>query len=182
MNNQSDDDRRAAKREHRKHFWKIQILSSLGGLGGIPLVKHPDERIASTAQEWAARAGKFLSIALGIDICVRTYVLRQNPQQYWDISLIWGVNVFLVCIGQTRSGVAPFYAVGKLTWKTAGWILYLALLIPVLVLWLNGGGYSLKAYVVGTAIAAVSAFVTLKVIRGIYSKWERKNLGNGSEE
>jgi len=182
MNNQSDDERTTATRQHKRALWKTLGLSFLSGFG-TPLIKHPDERVAATQQRWAANSGKFMSVALGIDLCVRVYVLRQDPRLCWDIGLIWMVNVFLVSRGQIRSGVPAVGAVGKWSWKTPGLMVAgLALLIPAVVLWLTGGTHSLKAYLGLALLAGGSAFVTLMIMRRTYRKWERRNLGSEAEE
>lgn len=178
MNNQSDDERKTAARQARKTRWKVLGLSFLGCFsGGVPLVKHPDERVAATQQRWAAISGMFMSVALGIDIMVRFYVLKQDARLWGDIGLIWMVNVFLVSRGQIRSGVPPVGVVGKWSWKTPGLMVAgLALLIPA-VLWLMGMIHSLKAYSGCVLVAGASGFVTLMIMRRDYRRWERRNLG-----
>lgn len=178
MNNQTDDERAAAKRQQRKTLWKVIGLSALSGIGGgAPIVKHPDERVAATAQRWGAIGGAFMAVALGVDMIVRVFVLRQDFHLWWDISLIWMVNLYLVSLGQIRSGVPPVGAVGKWSWKTSGlMILILALEIPA-ILWLMGMVRSLNGYLGMALLAGGSGLVMLMVLRGIYRRWERRTLG-----
>lgn len=176
MNNQSNNER-----QRRYPIWKMLGLAFLSGFG-TPIIKHPDERIAATSQRWAALGGSFMSIALGIAMVVRLLILKQDFRQCWDICLIWTVNLFVVCIGQIRSGVQPVGAVGRWSWKTSGlMILEIALLVPTL-LWLMGSIGSLKAYVGSVALAGGSALGMQMILRAIYSKWERKTLGSSCSE
>jgi hypothetical protein len=178
MNNQSDDERGTAVRRDRKTLWKVLGLSALSGVGGgTPILKHPDERVAATSQRWAAIGGTFMAVALGIDMMVRILVLKQDFRLCWDICLIWTVNLYLVSIGQIRNGVRPVGAGGKWSWKTSGLItLELALLIPA-VLWLMGNIHSLREYLFVALTAAAGCLVMQMILRGIYRRWERRNLG-----
>lgn len=176
MNNQSNDEHRTAVRQHRKTIWKILGLSALSGVGGgVPLLKNPDERLAATSQRWAAIGGAFISAALGIDLIVRIFVLKQDVRLFWDIGLIWMVNVFVVSIGQIWSGVQPVEAVGRWPWKTSG-ILELALLIPA-VIWLMGGIHSVREYLIVALATAAGCLAIQTISRAIYRRWERRNLG-----
>ncbi len=181
MNNQSDQER-AVRREVRKGLLRATGLAFLSGLGGgTPIARHPDERIAATAQRWAAIGGAFLSIALGIDIMVRVFVLRQDPALFWDIGLIWMVNLFIVCIGQIKSGVQPV-GVSRRQFKISIlMIVEIALLIPAL-LWLLGMVHSWQTFLIEAGVAAVSATIMLLIMRAIYSRWERRTLGAESDD
>lgn len=183
MNNQSDDERRAADGQYRKTIWKMLGMSAVSGLGGgTPVVRHPDERVAATSQHWAAIGGSFMSIALGIDVMVRVLILNQDYHQWWEIFLIWMANLFLVGIGQIRSGVRPVGAGGKWSWRTSGlMVVMLALMIPA-GLWCLGELHSLPSFAAMVAFSALGALVMQLIMRGIYSRWERRNLGPDSGE
>lgn len=170
-------------RKPRIAMWRIFGLSALGGLGGIPLIEHPDERIAETNRLWAARSGAFLSIALGMDIIIRALVLRQDPTLYWDIALIYLVNLFAANIGRVRSGVPAAETTGKITWKFSGlMVMIIAVEVPAL-LWLTGQVRSWTGYFAMAALAGASATVMLLLMRALYCAWERRAVGSsGSEE
>ena len=178
MNNQSYDERRTAVRQQWRTLWRVLGLSALSGVGGgTPMLKHHDERVAATSQRWAAIGGAFMGVALGVDMMVRILVLKQDFRLCWDISLIWMVNLFLVSIGQIRSGVPAVGAVGKWSWKTSGlMVAEIALLVPA-VIWLMGGIHSLREYLGGALLAAAGCFVMLMIMRCIYRRWERRALG-----
>lgn len=182
MNNRREE-RGTAGRLGARMWIRLFGLSFLSGLGGgMPMAAHPDERVAATAQRWAARGGAFMSVALGIDVIVRVLVLRQDFRQCWDICLIWMANLFFVCIGMVRNGVRPAGAGGRLSWKANGWaILIIALEIPA-ILWLIGGISSWREYVIYTALCAVVALIMQLIMRGIYGRWERRTLGGADEE
>lgn len=169
-----------------RRCWKAVGLSLglgfLSGLGGPGLTNHPDERVNSTIQRWASIAGWVARTALGIDLLVRALVLRQDVHQYWDIGLIWLAAMMLSSIGMVRSGVQPVGAVGRWSWKTSGLIiLIIALLVPA-ELWLLGQIDSVTAYLACTALAVAGGFVMHIIIRGVYSRWERRTLGDGPGE
>lgn len=180
MNNHSDDER-TARRQARKTFWRALGLGFLGGLGGgTAIVKHPDERIAATTQKWAAWSGAFLSIALGIDMFVRIVILKKDFPA--ELCLIWMINLFVVGIGQIKSGVPAVGAVGKWSWKTSGLMMAeIALLVPA-VLWLMGMVRSWQQYALYVVFAGLSSFAMLLIMRLIYDRWERRALGPESAE
>jgi len=182
MNEQHENGSAAASALCRKNRWRTLGLCFLSGLGGgTPLVRHYDERIAATMQRWAAAGGSFMSIALAIDILVRSFVLRQDPRLYMDIALIWLVNVFLVCIGMVRSGVPAVGVTGRWSWRTAGLLVGLiALEVPALQ-WLTGDIHSIGQYLAQAALAGGSAVVMLLVMRALYAAWERRSLGPGED-
>ena len=185
MNGERDTntgDDRAAKRLQRRVLWKALGASALSGLGGgMPVSAHPDERINAEMQRWAARGGAFLSIALGIDLIVRVFVLRQDPRFYMDIALIWLVNLFIVTIGMIRCGVPAAGVAGKLSWKTSGFLVVLiGLEIPAL-MWLMGDIHTLPQFLFQAALAGGAAAVMLLIMRAIYGNWERRALGQDSQ-
>lgn len=173
---------RDAKRLRRRVLWKAAGASALSGLGGgMPVTGHPDERINAERQRWAARGGAFLSIALGIDLIVRVFVLRQDPRFYMDTALIWLVNLFIVTIGMIRCGVPAVGVAGKLSWKTSGFLVVLiGLEIPAL-MWLMGDIHTLPQFLFQAALAGGAAAAMLLIMRAIYGKWERRALGQDSQ-
>jgi len=140
--------------------------------------KHRDERITATAHRWGARGLAMLSAALAIDLVVRTLILKQEPRQYLDIGLIWMATTLYVAIGMTASGVAPYGGKWSTSWLV---ILIIAVEVPV-VLTLMGMVHTPAAFIADTFIAAGSAFLSLIILRGIYSMWERVALGRGPRE
>lgn len=180
MNDQSNQER-AVRRAMRKGLWKATGLAFLSGLGGgTPVARHPDERIAATAQKWAAVGGIFLSIALAIDIVVRCFILRQDPKEYWDIGLIWMVNLFIVCIGQIRSGIQPVGVERRQFKISILMIVEIAILVPAL-LWLLGMVHSWQIFLLEAGLAAVSATAMLFIMRALYGRWERREIGANSD-
>jgi len=139
---------------------------------------HLDERTIATQQRWAARGMLMLSIALTIDVLVRVLILKQEPRQYLDISLIWMATMLYVSIGMTASGVEPFGGKWSKAWLV---ILIIAVEVPV-VLTLMGMVHTLADFIADIVIAAVGASVMLIILRGIYSVWERVTLGRGPRE
>ncbi len=135
-----------------------------------------DERIVATQQRWAARGLLMLMIALAIDLLVRILILKQEPRQHLDISLIWMATILYVSIGMTASGVEPFGGERSKTWLV---ILIIAVVVPV-VLTLGGTVHTLADFITVMVSAAAGAFLMLIVImRRIYSVWERVTLGRG---
>jgi hypothetical protein len=139
---------------------------------------HLDERITATAHRWGARGFWLLFVALPTDFLVRAFLLRQEPRQYLDIALIWMAAMLYASIGMTASGVAPYG--GK--WSKASLaVLIIAVEVPV-VLTLMGMVHTLADFVADSVIAAAGAFVSLIILRGIYSVWERRALGRRARE
>ncbi len=139
---------------------------------------HRDERITATAHLWGARGFWLLFMALPIDLLVRILLLKQEPRQYLDIALIWTAAMLYAGIGMTASGVAPYGGKWSATWLA---VLIIAVEVPV-VLTLMGMIHTPAAFIADVALAAAGAFVTLIIIRGIYSRWERKTFGRGPRE
>ena len=140
-----------------------------------------DERTSATMQNWLAAAGWFLSIALCIDVIVRSVILKQAFGQWWDIGLIWILSTVLVSIGMTREGVPPLGET-KWSWKTHGWlVLIIALVVPLMGL-MDGDVRSISDFAEGVAIAGTGALMGLGLLRFLYGRWERRTLGRGSEE
>ena len=137
-----------------------------------------DERTIATQQRWAARGMWMLSFALTIDVMVRVLILKQEPRQYLDISLIWMATMLYAAIGMTASGVAPFGGKWSKAWLP---ILIIAVECPV-VLALMGMIHTLADLIAIIVSAAGGAFVMLLILRGIYSVWERVTLGRGPRE
>lgn len=139
---------------------------------------HYDERIVATQQRWAARGMWIFSIALSIDLMVRLLILKQDPRQCLDISLIWMATVLYVAYGMIASGVAPY---GN-KWST-GLLIVLIIAVEVPVVLAFMGMVHTLADLIGIIVgAAASAFVMLIILRGIYSRWEHVTLGRGSQE
>ena len=89
-----------------------------------------DERTIATQQRWAARGMWMLSIALSIDVLVRVLILKQEPGQYLDISLICMAALLYASIGMTASGVEPFGGKWSKAWLS---ILIVAVTVTVVV-------------------------------------------------
>ena len=137
-----------------------------------------DERIVATRQRWATHGFGILFLALPADMMVRMFVLKQGPQQWLDIFLIWMATILYVGIGMTASGVAPYGGKRSTSWLV---IAILAVEIPV-ILTLMGLVPTPAAFVAYMALAAVGAFVTIIIVRGVYHLWERRALGRGPRE
>ena len=137
-----------------------------------------DERTIATQQRWAARGMWMLSIALATDVLVRVLILKQEPRQYLDISLILMATMLYAGIGMTASGVAPYggkWSKGLLA------ILIITVECPV-VLALMGMVHTLADFITDMVGAVAGALVALIILRGIYSVWERVTLGRGPRE
>ena len=143
-----------------------------------------DERIVATRQRWATQGFGILFIALAVDLMVRSLVLRQDPRQYIDIWLIWMATVTYVSIGTTASGVEPYGGRCSKTWLV---ILIIAIaagmsaLLPLLRLELTLAQL-LLVIVVGGAAACAGAFLSVRLVRGVYRAWEARALGRGPTE
>lgn len=131
-----------------------------------------DERTVAVQQRWAAYGMWMLSIALAIDMMVRVLILKQQPRQYLDISLIWFAAILYTAIGTTASGVEPFE--GK--WSKA-WLVILIIVVEVeVILALKGKVHTLADLMTGVINSAAGAFMMLLILRGIFSMWERRTL------
>jgi hypothetical protein len=143
---------------------------------------HHDERITATQQRWAATGFWLLFIALAIDVLVRELILKQEPRQWLDISLISMAAMLYVAIGTTASGVAPY---GGRWWKAWPIIPLVAVLNTVL-FWRTGIVRSpvelISSITVGIIGATAGLFVALVIVGGIYAVWERKTLGHVPRE
>ena len=141
-----------------------------------------DERTIAIGQRWGPRGMLMFSIALTVDVLVRILILKQEPRQYLDISLIWMATNLYVAIGMAASGVEPFG--GK--WSKAWSIIPVVAVTNAVVLTLTGMVHSLAdviaIIVTGVAGAFAGTFVVLIIMRGIYSRWERVTLGRGPRE
>ena len=137
-----------------------------------------DERTIATQQRWAARGMGMLSFALAIDVLVRVLILKQTPWQYLDIWLIWMATTLYPAIGMTASGVAPYGGKWSKAWLP---LLIIAVVCPAVVT-LMGMVHSPADFIADMVAAAAGAFVMLIILRGIYSVWERVNLGRGPRE
>jgi len=140
--------------------------------------KAPDERITATAQRWQARGLVMLSLALSLDLIVRTLILKQDPRLWLDIAAIWmGTSVYVV-LGMTASGVDPY---GGKYWKV--WpIIPLVVVGNAVMLARFGMAQTLTEVAASVVSATAGLFVTIVVLRGIYGLWERRTLGRGSRE
>ena len=137
-----------------------------------------DERIIATHQRWAARGMWMLSIALAIDVLVRILILKQEPRQYMDISLILLATMLYVSFGATASGVEPFG--GK--WSKT-WLLILLVAVTITAVLTLMGMVPRLANLIGVIVSgAAGAFTSLVILRGIYRVWERKTLGRAPRE
>jgi hypothetical protein len=137
-----------------------------------------DERTIATQQQWQARGMAILSIALSIDLIVRSLVLKQDPRQYLDIGLIWMATMLYAAIGMTASGVAPF---GGKWWKM--WpIIPIVVVGNTVTLARFGMVPTLTAVVLSVVSATIGLSVIIVILGGIYGVWERRTLGRGSRE
>lgn len=178
MNASSDNNHGVAAAGLNMSRWKLLGLSFLSGLGGgTPLLRHPDERIAATSLRWAAVGGSFMSIALAVDIIVRTFVLRQDPHLYMDIAAIWLVNLFLVAFGTVGSGVPAAGASERFPRCAVGLLVGLIALEVPAIMWLMGEIDSVQEYVIQAILAGSGALVTVLLLRLLYQAWERRSLG-----
>lgn len=139
---------------------------------------HVDERTTGTAQRWAARGYVILSFALSIDIMVRILILKQEPQQYLDVSLIWVATMLFVSLGATASGVAPYE--GK--WSQAGLLIVIISVTVPGMLTLMGTVHTAADFLTKMVLAAASAFLGLMILRVIFALWERRTLGRASRD
>ena len=134
---------------------------------------HSDERTIATAQRWAARGLGMLSIALAIDLMVRTLILKQEPRQYLDIGLIWMATTLYVAIGMTASGVEPFE--GK-WWKM--WpIIPVVVVVNTVTLARIGMVQTLTDVVSSVVSTTAGLSVLIVVLRGVHTSWERATIG-----
>jgi hypothetical protein len=141
-----------------------------------------DERIVATRQRWLARGCAILIVALGIDLIVRSLILKQDPRQYLDIGLIWMGTMLYVAIGMTASGVDLYGGERSKIWLL---ILVLAAGVPVLLSLLGmelTPAHFICLIIVGGASACAGVFLMLRILRGIYGAWERRTLGRGPRE
>jgi len=139
---------------------------------------HLDERTIATQQRWAARGMWIFSIALSIDLMVRVLIVKQNPLQYLDISLIWMATTLYVAIGMTARGVQLYG--GK--WSKSWLVILIIVVVTTVMLTLMGMVHGPADLIAGIVSCAASAFVMLLILRRIYGVWERVTLGRGSHE
>ena len=119
-----------------------------------------------------------LNIALAADIVVRSLILKQQPQRYWDILLIWIATTLYVCIGMTASGVQPLGAKWSRFWQ-----ILLSCVVGITLTGTAMGTVHSVSDLIGTiAGAAAGCFVALVALRVIYGTWERRALGRGPRE
>ncbi|MBN1460155.1 MAG: hypothetical protein JXA57_11510 [Armatimonadetes bacterium] len=137
-----------------------------------------DERVVATRQRWATHGFALLFVALPADLMVRIFVLKQDPRQWLDISVIWLATILYVGIGMTASGVAPYEGKWSTSWLA---IVIIAVEVPV-ILALMGMVPTPAAFIAYMALAAASAFLVVILSRGVYSMWERRTLGRGPRE
>ena len=134
---------------------------------------HSDERTTAVAHRWAAIGWLILTFALGVDLMVRILVLKQEPQQWADISLIWMATMLFAGVGMTASGVEPYG--GK---RSKLWLVVLVFAVGItLVSALMGKIHSLADLISTTISAAAGAFMALIILRVIHGAWERRTLG-----
>ena len=139
---------------------------------------HPDERVIATRQRWAARGMVILSIALSLDLIVRTLILKQEPWQYLDIGLIWMATTVYVALGMTASGVKLYE--GK-WWKMYP-IIPVVVVVNVVMLARSGMVQTLTVVVASVVSATAGLSLVIVILRGIYSRWERRTLGRVPRE
>jgi predicted neutral ceramidase superfamily lipid hydrolase len=137
-----------------------------------------DERIIAVRQRWAARGMVILSAALSLDLMIRVLLLKQEPNQYMDIFLIWAVAVVYVTIGTTASGVEP------LEGKTSRlWLLLLIIVIVNAIMMALMGQIRTVADLVPMVIGSFAGFFLMYLIlRSVYRMWERRTLRNETQE
>jgi hypothetical protein len=139
---------------------------------------HLDERTTAVAQRWASRGMLVFSAALAIDVLVRILILKQLPQQWWDISLIWMATIMYVSIGVTASGLEPYG--GK--WSNAWLLMLVIVVVNTTVFVLMGKMRSVIDCVAFVTASAASVAMTILILRGIYRLWERRALGRAPRE
>jgi hypothetical protein len=137
-----------------------------------------DERTTAVAQRWGARGMMIFSFALTIDVLVRILILKQPPQQWWDISLIWITTTLYVGIGMTATGVAPYG--GK--WSKSWLVIVIIVVTNTVVIALMGMIHSLAELITIIVTGAAGAFISIIILRGISSLWERRALGRSPRE
>jgi hypothetical protein len=139
---------------------------------------HSDERTTATAHLWAARGLVMLNIALPIDLLVRILLLKQEPRQWLDIGLIWMAAMVCAGIGMTASGVAPYGGKGWKMWP----IIPLIVVVNTVVLARIGMVPTLTDVVASVVSATAGLSLVIVILRGIYSRWERRTLGRVPRE
>ena len=144
---------------------------------------HSDERVIATRQRWAARGMVILSIALSIDLIVRVLIVKQDPGQYLDIGLIWMATMLYVAIGMAASGVALYG--GK--WVSTALLIMVIVAVTNTVVFAVRGMVHTPAELIYTIAGGIigggaGAFLSLIILRAVYSVWERKTLGRGPRE
>jgi hypothetical protein len=140
---------------------------------------HSDERVIATRQRWAAAGWAMLSLALSLDLVVRTLILRQDPRQWLDIGAIWMAALLYASTGMTASGVEPYE--GKY-WKRTWPLIPLVVVVNTLMSRRFGTAPTLTSVVVSAVAATAGLFVAIVILRGIYGLWERRTLGRGPRE
>ena len=143
---------------------------------------HLDERTIAVQQRWGARGMLMLSIALTIDVLVRILILKQEPRQYLDISLIWVATNLYVAIGMTASGVEPLGGKWSKSWQFIVIIPIVVVVTTVVMLTLMGMIVSLADLIAMIVSCLAGVFLSFIVLRGIYGVWERRTLGRGPRE
>jgi len=137
-----------------------------------------DERIVATRQRWATHGFAIFFIALSIDLMVRSLILKQDPRQYLDISLIWIATMLYVVIGTTASGVEMH---GGRLWKM--WpLIPFVVVVNIVTLARMGSVPTFTSVAAGVVSATVGFLLIIVIVRAIYARWERRTLGRRSRE
>jgi hypothetical protein len=118
-----------------------------------------------------------VSIALAIDVIVRSLVLNQEPHQYVDISLIWMATVLYVVIGTTAGGVEP------LGTRSRAWLIVLVVALSNVAVSMLRDKAAPLLDLAGTAVGSLAgALLAIIILRSIYGAWERRTLGREPRE
>jgi hypothetical protein len=129
-----------------------------------------DERIQTTMNRIAA-LGFFCicCLLLPISALYRMLVLKQRPQEFWDIIAIFFIGMFFLCIAYARAGFVPL--VSKRQWLTIGIVNLVVLLTLSFIMGQMHSVVDAGAMLLGFIPATVLVFGVFHFLK---RRWERK--------
>lgn len=129
-----------------------------------------DERIISAKNRIAARGFAIWAISLMVALLYRQFYLRQAPEEYWDIALIFFAGNLYVTIATFAQGAFHERAIRR----SGKWAIAAILLASIAVMYLQGEIGSVMNVVthVGAVLASLSLMGLLAYI--LYRRWERR--------
>jgi hypothetical protein len=139
------------------------------GLRSMIMVR--DERILDTRNRIAAKCFNFWYFSILISLLYRQFYLKQSPQEYWDIALLFFTGTIYVSLASYSKGAVPETAI----YQYGKWTVPVILITILLFNYFQGNLKSIFDFL-GVLLSALAGTLLFGLLfHFLFSRWKKQN-------